>query len=71
MAMKEDVATMKNEMIHINLSLSKLDKSINGNGKKGLLQRIESLENWKYYLTGIFLIIITATGLLLQYWGVK
>ena len=53
-------AVIYNEIVHMKNSLELIEKSINGNGRKGLLDRVMALEV-RFWI--VCIIIIGATGI--------
>lgn len=64
---KEKISSMHTDIKWIKENLIEINKSINGNGNKGIMQRLLSLENWRMYIVGGLSVVIILIPLILHY----
>jgi hypothetical protein len=49
---RDEIVEMHTDLKWVKKTVEGIDKSLNGNGQKGMVQRIRGLENWRYYMLG-------------------
>lgn len=64
---EKEITEMHTDIKWIKKKMDSIDKSIHGNGQKGLLQRIEGLENWRYYMVGAIAVVSATVSLIIKF----